>query len=280
MLASLLAMAMSFGLHQSDAAGNGLGQAYVVIALGIGWALLALTLLFVLLQAPHADVVGDLPWPWVTFATVVLAGLGLGAHLHALACLFGGRKIGSRAALLRGTFALVPGALALHAAWRLAGLPLPTAVPLWGCAGAVLGSAALAFTTSAKRRREAHGDQLTFAEIRYPALLLQGRSAVHVLRRPDDVRDLPRAALGPDALLIDADAGSWRIAAGTGAVTDLGELPERLRLTRIAVLTIAEVKGRLLAIERLHGEPQQDRDARARIALQPDVTALSFVLPR
>lgn len=279
-LASLLAAVMSFGLHQSDAAGNGLGQIYVVIALGIGWVLLALSLPFVLLRAPHADLAGDLPWPWITLSTVVLAGLGLCAHLRALAFLFNRRRFGLRAALLRCSFAWVPGALALHAAWRLSAMPLPVQMPLWGCAGVVLGSAALAFTAPSQRRRDAGGYQPTIAAIAYPALLLQGRSAVRVLRQPADVRELPREALGNDALLIDAHAGSWRLDTTDTAVTDDGEARERLPLMHLAALPIAEVQVQLLAIERLHADPQQDRRVREQIVQQQDVTALSFVLPR
>ena len=273
-LASLLATMTAGALHRSDPAGNGLAAAQLVVILAITWLLTAAAVVIVMLRTP-ADP-ADLPWSAIGFGTVVGLGSSLAGHFVSLPYLIDGRNRGVWRTLVCSSLFTVPAAFLLHASWRGIGLPLPMVLALWGCgAVVVLGSATpwLARAAANRQRARTAATQSLF-HITYPALLVRPRLGVDVVRGADDVRALPRERFAaPAPLLIDATGTTWTLqptTGGEGFLVGRGSAP----LAPAAVLAL------LLAIERLHPDPAEDARIRHLLALQRDVTALSFVLPR
>lgn len=275
-LASLLATMTAGALHRSDPAGNGLAAAQLVVTLAITWLLTAATVVIVLLRTPVAGCPTDLPWPAIGFGTVAGLGLGIAGHFVSLPYLIDGRHRGAWRSLVRSSLFVVPAALSLHASWRGVGLPLPTAFALWGCAAVVAVGAAVPWLAraAASRQRARTAATPSLFHITYPALLVRPRLGVDVVRSASEVQALPRERFAaPAPLLIDANGTTWTLqptSGGDGFLIGRGPAP----LDLPAVVTL------LLAIERLHPDAAEDARIRHLLAMQSDVTALSFVLPR
>lgn len=278
---ALLAAVATFGvativsqLGRSDPAGNGMAQAWLVIALLVTWVLLGALLLAGCLRTPDPALAALLPSGGATWALFVVALL---AQLASLPVLFdGGAPAALRTALQVGV-AATPAAVLLHAAWRTLALPLPVGVVVHGCAaivlvGAALGALAFAHAAFGGRTRQLPVEHRPT----YPALLLDGDRAVHVLRGAEDLGPLLRAGESRDGrVVVDAGAVQWRVRVPEPAAGAAG-----LDLERGDVLDFGELVARLLRIPQLAATPAEDVRVRELIAMQSDVTALTFVLPR
>ena len=263
-LASLGTFAMSLGVGRSDAAGNGLAQAYVVVAFLVTSLLTVVSLLLALAFDPPALAAASA-------TTLGLAGLSGIQSVTTLPPLFANRNgPGVRATMASGACV---GQLAclLHVLWRALGVGLPAALAVGGVTTVVL------LTTVAPILRWPRPPQQrangVFA-IAFPALALRPRQTVRVVRNLDEL-----AALGatfftaaPTATTIDAHGTAWTLQPAP-ALADW-------RATRGAhAVPIADVQAQLLALPNLHPDPATDARARHLVAMQRDIQAWACVLP-
>jgi hypothetical protein len=263
-------------LRSSDAAGNGLAQAYLVVVVAVTWIVVGISLLIAGLQTPHANCPPELPWRAFGWAAAACWALALLGQVAGLAALFDGGSRGALRMLLQAGAGVVPLAFVLHVAWRGLGLPLPATFATLGLLAVVtIGSLLPAVACLARRAAAATAAQQQ--SIAYPALCLRDDRDVRVLRGAEDLRAVPADTLDV-ALLIDANGATWTAAPLAGqADTTAGAEPE---LAPGPVLPFAAIDARVLAIERLHADPAEDAKVRRLVAMQADVTALTFVLPR
>src|SRR5690606_21140883 len=98
-LVCLAAGAMAFHLRASDAAGNGLAQAYLACTLGLCWLLVGVLLLVAGLRAPHPSA-GDPSWTWIGRAALVLFLVAIGGQAAGFAALCTARDSGLLRVLL------------------------------------------------------------------------------------------------------------------------------------------------------------------------------------
>jgi hypothetical protein len=190
-LASCVAGALAFDLHRSDPAGNGLTQAYLVIDLGLTWLLVGGVVLVVAARAPHAGLPADLPWAAISWSSIALLVLAIGAQFPAYTFLSDANNRGAWFRVLQWCVPVLPLAFVVHASWRL-GLPLPWQLACWGCAAVVLAGSLVALAGNAMAGQPAVANQPRAPEIVLPALLVQDGVLVRVLRDREDLRAMPR----------------------------------------------------------------------------------------
>jgi hypothetical protein len=273
-LTCVLVAAMARALHSSDQAGNGLAQAYFVFGLALQWLLVVAVVVLASVRAPH-DQVPTLTSGALHLAVVLLISLAKVAQLSALPWLFDGRNQGAWRVVIRAALVGVPLAFLCFAAWRGAGLPLPTWLALFGCgAVVVVGSFLPLAAQAAARRRQAPSATITVFHVLYPALLLRVGDSVRVLRHADELSALlADTALAPEALvLVDANCATytWPDSRGPGAGLVRNPTP----------ITFEALVAELLRIEHLHVDPTRDAEIRRLVGMQRNVSALSFVLDR
>jgi len=276
-LVCLAAGAMAFHLRASDAAGNGLAQAYLACTLGLCWLLVGVLLLVAGLRAPHPSA-GDPSWTWIGRAALVLFLVAIGGQAAGFAALCTARDSGLLRVLLQLGVAAVPLAFVVHAAWRGLGVPVPAGLATWGCAAVVVlgsGLAVAALASASGGRRAAVRTPLD--RVTYPALLVLRMEAVHVVRGAADVRGLPEACQADELLVIDA-LGRTATLRRTGA--PLADADAFALEERHEAMDVPAVVGLLLRIAKLHADPQRDAEIRRLLPMQRDVSGLSFVLTR
>lgn len=259
-VASLLATAFAFAAQRGDPAGRGLGQAYLVVALGVAWLLVASAVVAAWLgPAAAAATARDL-------AAFGALAAGFTSPLASLPYLAKAPLRSRWPAVVCGNLFAVPAALLVHAGWRAAVLPLPSAWAVQGCFTLVGIGSLVPWLARALSRRQPR----TAAPL-YPALVLSTPTRVTVVRAAADLAGLPPASLAGDVRLIDADGQPWTLRPDPTAPV-LARAGERMM--------IAELRALVLAVPRLHEDPDEDARIRRLIPLQRDVVALSFVLPR
>lgn len=278
-LAWLLAVAMVLGWGRSDPAGNGLGEVYVLGAFAITWLLVAILLELVCRGLP-APVGGEMPWPWGPsgWERWVALGLAAGAQGFGFASLFTSSCCGVTRAVVQAGAVTLPLPFLVHAAWRGFGWPMFFPFATWGClallsvAGMGCVGGALAYRWTRRRARERAHHSPAPTDVLYPALLLRPTQSVHVLRGADELlaalsQDLSSAAA---PVLVDCHRGCFRVTLGEGKFT----------LSRMPQLRMQELHELLLLVPALHADPMRDAEIRRLVAMQRDVSGLSFVLPR
>jgi hypothetical protein len=277
-LAWLAGGVMTLALPRSDAAGNGLGQVYALGAFAITWLLVAI-LLELACRALPVPFGGDMPWPWGPsgWGRWVALGLAAGAQVFGFAALFASSCRGVTRAVLQTGAVTLPLPFVVHAAWRGFGWPRFFPVATWGCL-ALLGIAgmgcvgeALAYRWTRRRARERSHHSPAPNEVLYPALLLWERQCVRVLRGADELLSAVSEVLSSAApVLVDCHRGCFRVTLGEGKVA----------LSRVRELSMQELHELLLLMPSLHTDPARDAEIRRLVAMQRDVSGLSFVLPR
>lgn len=273
-LACVLTGAMAGQLQSSDPAGNGLAQAYFVFALALTWLLVAMVLILVFLRAPAMALPAPLSWSMIGIATGMLFLLAVAGQFIGMRWLFDAANKGGWRHVLSATAAVVPLAFVVFAAWRGGALPVPAMLATWGCGAVVVVGSLLPISAGAFTALRAKGPHvLTVFDVSYPALLLNGEKAVRVLRYAEDLEQVRTNPAEPfsELLLVDADRTTYSLGR-TGEVVDVERNAEPIDFDTLC--------ARLLRMPRLDPEPEKDAELRRLIALQRDVTALSFVLPR
>lgn len=273
-LACVLIGAMATQLQSSDAAGNGLAQAYFVFSLAFTWLSVAMLLIIAFLRPPAIAPPAPLSWTMIGVATTILFLLAVSGKFIGMRWLFDAANKGGWRHVLCAAAALVPLAFVVFAAWRGGALPVPAVLATWGCAvvvavGSLLPIGAGAFT--APRAKDPH--VLTASQVSYPALLLTGELAVRVLRYAEDLEQVATYPAEPFAelLLVDADGSTYVLETAVEAVT----------LKRNAQpIAFDSLCARLLRMPPFDPDPEKDAEVRRLIRMQRDVTMLSFVLPR
>jgi hypothetical protein len=259
-LASALATAFAFALQRGDPAGRGLGQAYLVVALAVTWLLVASAVVAAVLVPAGANGPAN---GAMTFGALVA---GITSALASLPYLCGTPARGAVSFVVRANLFVVPAALLVHAAWRAAVLPMPSAWATHGCLGLVAAGTVLAWLALALgRKRNVAPTPL------YPALLVRTGAAPAVVRAAADLADRTAGRLADDARLLDARGVPWDLIPGPA-----GPNPVPAGTT----LPFADICGLLLALPRLHEDPTEDARIRRLIPQQRDVTALTFLLPQ
>ena len=269
-LASLLTAAMARELHSSDPAGNGLAQGYFVVAEAVTWLLVLVVLAITGLREPHPHCPATAPWRTIGLVATLLLVVAIAGQFAALRWLFEAGNRGAMRTVLQCGTAAVPLSFVLFAAWRGIGLPLPMSGVLWGCAAVVAVGSAAPLAMLLGRVAPKAPLTITVDNLAYPALLLDGRDAVRVVRYADDLRTVG-TQLPPEAaryLLVDANCTTYALQGGA-----------TVTLTRQGALDIAALRTRLLELGPLHPDPAEDARIRHLIAMQHSVSALSFVLP-
>lgn len=257
--ASLLATAFAFAVRRGDPAGKGLGQAYLVVALGVAWLLVAGAVVAAVLGSAATGTELDL-------ATFGALAIGFTSPLASLPYLAKAPPRGVWPSVVCGNLFVVPAALLVHAAWRTAVLPLPPAVALHGCFALVGIGASVPWLARALTRRQKKSPAPV-----YPTLLVRSQERASVLRAATELAGLPGAWFAGDVRLIDANARPWALR-GSPTAPIFAPIGDRMQF--------AEVCELLLAVPHLHADPTEDARIRRLIPQQRDVTALSFVLPR
>ncbi len=264
--AAVLTFAFALGLHRSDAAGNGLAQAWMLAATAITTALVAAALGTAwLLDAPPPAAAARGAATASCFAAI------LGLPLAALPCLFapaaGPRRRAVVAALTTLTWL---GALA-HAAWRGFALDLPHALAAWGPCLLALAAITIALAFGRTPAARSRPNPFTMA---WPGLVLREGDAVVVVRDAAALATLDPSLFTrtPPPLTIDANGSVWSLQ----PAADVAAWPTA-RTDR--TLPIDAVRALVLAIPRLHANATADAELRRLVAMQTSVTALTFVLP-
>jgi hypothetical protein len=268
--ASVLAGVFATQLHASDAAGNGLAQAYFVIVLLVAWAATGIGLATTWFGQPHERHGDGMPWGTFTAVACVLFGVAFAAQFPAM-YLLTTRRLGVSSAVLQIVVAAVPLAFVAYAAWRMFALPVPQSLATWGCVALVIvGSALPIVVLIASPSRAAVAPAAPWQHrVVYPALLVQGTKGVRVVRAADELDVMVPAAFdAPDTRLIDSRGFAWERRGDADPSCPTSPMP------------FATIVGDLLAIPVLHDDPPEDARIRHLLEMQRDVTALTFVLPR
>jgi hypothetical protein len=265
---------MAMELHRSDAAGNGLTEAFLVLGSAATWLVVVVAVGVSLLQSPEDAA----PGPWLAPAGLALACPAQAIGLVVLCRL---RQRGLLRSCLQLCVPLVPLAFLLHAAWR-GGLPVPWQVATWGCGAVVVAGSALALGSRAKQRahRAAVARTPGPESIVWPALLVQEGELVRVLRERSQLEAMPRDLVERlrQPVIIDSNCTAWVVrelrAADQGGKVSCA-------LTRDpARMSFASIRDAVLRVAPLHDDTARDAEVRRLVAMQSSVTALSFVLPR
>lgn len=264
--ASLLATAFAFAAQRGDPAGRGLGQAYLVVALGVAWLLVAGAVAAAVLGPTGSDNPAAEAGRGLDLATFGALVVGFTSPLASLPYLAKAQPRGRWPAVVCGNLFAVPAALLMHAAWRAAVLPLPSAWAVHGCFALVVIGASVPWLARALTRR-----QTTSPAPVYPALLVRSQERAIVLRAAGELAGLPGAWFAGDARLIDASGLPWTLR-GSPAATSLTQTGDRMRFPEVCEL--------LLGLPHLHDDAAEEARLRRLIPQQRDVTALSFLLPR
>lgn len=267
-LAAVLTFACALGLGRSDAAGNGLAEAYVAIATAVT-TLLVVGALLVALGGGHPTDSGE------AAATIGCTALAVAMPWPTLRSLFARRSRRGLRTALAGLTALAQLGILLHAADRTFALALPAGLATLG--PVLLGALALAaplLTDAVGRARRETSRPSPFA-IAWPALVVREGEAVFVVREASGLTTLDPAVFTrpPAACLFDANATPWTL---VPAATLAGWTTTRAGAPR----PLDDVRTRLLVIPRLHPDPAQDAEVRRLVAMQASIAALTFVLPR
>lgn len=276
--------AMTFNLHSSDAAGNGLALVYVLVG-GAGlWSLLGLTLLVAHLKgAPGSP---GAPWGRIAPVTLLVWLAWGGSQFAAIILLSDRRTPGVYQGVLQAAFLVAPLALLVHAGWRAFGLGFPAwawsangvRVGAWACAAAVLACSAAPWPGIALRERaKAPARALTSDSLSYPVLLLWDTKSVRIIESSGGLTTLPSGAVlhrEGDPILIDAlfrvyamqnlrpRGGAMKLmVTGPGPV----DVEFDLRLISKQAPT-EEVRRRVLACRWLGADAERDGAIRERIA--------------
>ena len=274
-LACVLTGAMAGQLQSSDPAGNGLAQAYYFFTLTLTWILVAVLLVLVFVRAPAVSPPASLSWTTIGVGIVLLFLLAMAGQFISLPWLFDPANRGAWRSALCIAAAVVPLAFVVFVAWRGAGLPVPGTLAIGGCAavigvGSFLPFAAKVFTTV----KTADPDVVTLSNIPYPALLLNGRRSVRVIRYAEDLEKERANASEPsnELLLVDASCATYTLNDGDNRLLTFVRNAEPLAFDSL--------RAQVLRIPSLDPDPLKDAEIRKLVGLQRDVTALSFVLPR
>ncbi|MBP8300161.1 MAG: hypothetical protein KA020_07370 [Planctomycetes bacterium] len=278
-LAWLLAVAMVWGWGRSDPAGNGLGEVYVLGAFAVTWGLVGILLEIACRGMPVP--VGDwMPWPWGPSGMERWSALGLavGAQVFGFAALFTSSCRGVARAVLKVGAVVLPLPFLVHAAWRGFGWPRFSPLATWGClwvlvtaVGCCVGGAVVCRWARARTRERARRAPAP-ADILYPALLVRFAQSVRVLRGADEM-----LAAGPEVVesaastvLVDCQRACYQVTFGEGKFTLLAR----------PALSMQELHELLLGMPPFHADPARNAEIRRLVAMQRDVSGLSFVLPR
>ncbi|MBL8897748.1 MAG: hypothetical protein JNM84_08975 [Planctomycetes bacterium] len=135
LLSILCIGAMAANQRGSDAAGNGLAQAYLVVGELITWSLLALLLLFALLRAPHHEHDPARSWLPLDLGCVLLFLIAAPSQLPASYLIGQSRTPRLLRALFAAAASAVPLAFLAHIAWRV--YAWPSGEPLVAMFGSV-----------------------------------------------------------------------------------------------------------------------------------------------
>lgn len=204
LLATLLTVVVGatvLQLRASDAAGNGLANAFLAVSMIALWGVLALALLLTALRQQRHQ----LSWTSVNLFTLALFALAAAGQLACLAQLTGRNGDGWFRSVLQLAVITVPTIVLLHVAWRGFGVPLPSRIATLGIGGAValLSVVALAGTL----RPKPIVIKLTADSLAYPALLVRDDTKIEVLTRPADLTSMHTNYLlnrPSDPLVIDS----------------------------------------------------------------------------
>lgn len=271
-LACVLTGAMASQLQSSDPAGNGLAQAYFVFALALIWLLVG-TLLVVVFVRPPVIIPPEPPSrPAMGAVVATLFLIAVVGQCLGMRWLFDAANKGTWRQLSCLAAAVVPLAFVVFAAWRGAGLPVPAVFATWGCAFIVVVGSLVPMGPRVLSALKATGPKVN-TQVTFPALLLNGEHAVRVLRYAEELEQVRTGPAEPFAelLLVDANRTTY-VLDPSGVSVTLVRDTEPIDLDLLC--------ARLLRIPRLDPDPAKDAEVRKLIALQRDVSALSFVLPR
>lgn len=267
-LAAVLTFVFALGLGRSDAAGNGLAEAYMAVATAVT-TLLVVGALLVALVGDHPTGSGE------AAATLACTTLALAIPWPTMRCLFARWSPRGLRPAIAGLAALAQLGGLLHAADRTFALALPDG--LAGLCPCLLGATALIASLlvgAVGRARLARSRPSPFA-IAWPALLVREGEAVFVVREATGLTTLdPGVFTQPPAPeLLDANGTPWTL-------TPAARLADWATTEAGSSRSLADVRARLLAIPRLHPDPAQEAETRRLVAMQSSIAALTFVLPR
>lgn len=256
-LATCITGATAFSLRSSDAAGNGLALAYLLVFAAVQWGLLGLSFLLASIRGPHASLQPAVPWPGLTTLAAVLMLIAAAATLASIVLLSDRRVTGPYQLAPQLSLIAGPLAIILHLTWRTYAPPVPGWAGLW-LPGAVLAiAAALPWPGIAARPG---ASPMTADRVHYPALLLWEGAGLRIAQSPGDLDPGPAPFPPGEPLVIDALFKRYTLRAGglkkLAAETPTAEVRERI----FAALPPdwpdtrrAELRDRLARVETLDG---------------------------
>src|SRR5262245_1781009 len=179
-VAALLTLAVSatvFQLRSSDAAGNGLAQAFFAVANIALWGTLAILMLLVVFRQQRYA----LPWGSINTWAILLFMLACAGQLACLGQLTGKQADGWFRVVLQLAVIAPPLAVLMHVMWRTFGLPVPMRVATIG-AGVVIAVFSIVALLGLLRPKQVPAREPDANSLSYPALLIRDDSKVVIIR--------------------------------------------------------------------------------------------------
>jgi len=265
--------AMASQLHASDAAGNGLAQAFYVGGLALQWLLVAIAVVGSL-WIPATE-----PMPGATRHLVPVAlsaafAAPLLAHAFALPWLFDADNRGVRRTIVLVASALPPLALLAFVAWRGGFLPVLDVVAAFaGPAIAVAASLTTIGVSVSSRRSRRRRSAVTVTTLAHPLLLLHDGISIAASHHAEATLCLVVADRDRDGLLVvDATGTEWHVRAIENGAPVFAR--------RTVPLGFAAMRAAILRLPPFDANTAEDAEIRRLVAMQKDVASLAFVLPR
>lgn len=271
---------MAFNFHSSDAAGNGLAVAFILVFTAALYALVAVILIVVTVRAPHGSLPPDVA-VWRKFAggTLLLFVVAAASQLAAIRVLSEPGVPAFYAVPLQLTFFAMPIAFLLYAAWRTYGIAAVSPATVAVVCGSVILAGSLLPWPGLIRLQVMPSPSArapTVATLRYPAVLIWDRSHLVIIESPDDLatmhtnRVLHRV---DDPVLVDSNHRAFTLTGlkfrGSSLklmVTGPGRYPVEFTLARVDLPVKSQTtRDLILGCKELDADAERDAEIRRRI---------------
>lgn len=287
-LAALLTLAVSatvFQLRASDAAGNGLAEAFLAINMIALWVLLAIVLVLTALRQQRYQ----LPWTKINVNAFLLFVLGAAGQVACLAQLTGRNADGWYRLVLQLAVVVPPVAILTHIAWRAFGAPVPVRAATLG-AGVVVAVLSFSGLLGLLRPKKAVSE-VTVESLHLPALLVRGDSKVVVITEPTDLTSMNSNYVvnrPSDPLVVDSRFAIFELRDLRMVKSSLGMLvrgqgvePVSFRLVPYEPSGTPEsVRQLVLRVKYLSADPDLDAAMRRDIATAETLNEMIAILSR
>jgi hypothetical protein len=278
--------ATAFSLRSSDAAGNGLAEAFFAFAVLGLWLLIGVALLIAGTRPPRLQQ----SWGTINLVSVVLFFGVAAGMVGALQVLSGHRSEGLYRLLVQVAVVAAPIAALLHVAWRGLGTPLPAGLATRGVALIVVLAALTPVWGMVRPRRAAAAAQVDpLEQLAYPAIVIHNLSRVVVADSAADLRTMHTnhvVLATSEPFLIDASLQIYvvrdlRLTKGAGGLMIRGQGVEPVSFKLVDWEpdgTPDAVRNILLRVSTFGPDPDKDASIRQRLATEETLEGMIGVI--